>query len=151
MDFSKFDDAINVAQMKKDIAEAEKNGGNFAKVPNGNYVGKFEKLEVGATKDKRPMLTAQFKIKEGESKGRMLFFNRVLYGTKNDSNMIAGAVGFLRSLEPSEDLGPIEFNGYADFAELVLDIAEDIESLEYEIEYDEDAFNSISIVDVFEA
>ena len=96
------------------------------------------------------MLKGQFRIQEGEFEKSCLFYNRVLYGTKNDANMIASDVGFLKTLEPSEEVGPITFESYAAFADLVLDIAEDIQGLQYEIEYDPKAFNSISIKDVFE-
>ena len=151
MDFSKFDEQINVEQMKKDIAEAKENGGSFREVEKGNYTVKLESLELGATKDGRPMLKGMFRILEGDFKKSCLFYNRVLFGTKNDANMIAGAVGFLETLEPSEDVGPITFENYSQFADLVLDIAEDVsEELEYEVSYDPDAFQSISISEVFD-
>ena len=80
-----------------------------------------------------------------------VFYYSVIYGTKNDGNMIASAIGFLNSLEPSEDVGPIVFQSYSQFADLLLDVAEDCaDELEYKIKYDPDAFNSISIVEVFE-
>ena len=96
------------------------------------------------------MLKAQFRIQEGEHKKSCLFLNRVLYGTKNDANMIASAMGFLESLEPSEDVGDIVFDGYNDFAQLVMDVAEDVAELEFEVDYDPEAFNAISVKDVFE-
>lgn len=153
MDFSAFDKQVDLEQLKADAAEAEQNGGfgEFPEVPKGKYIGKIEKMEVGATKDNRPMLKVQFRITEGEYEKSCLFMNRVLYGTKNDAGMIGSAVGFLKSLEPSEEVGPIEFQSYSQFADLVLDVMEDIDGyLEYEIEYDEKAFNNISIKDVFE-
>lgn len=152
MDFSAFDKQINLDQLKKDTEEIKKNGGtgDFPEIPAGNYNAKVEKLELGATKDGRPMLRAMFRITEGDYKKHCLFFNRVLFGTKNDANMIAGAMTWLESLEPSEDVGPIVFDGYSDLAELVMDIAEDISDLEYDVEYDPDEFNSVSIVEAFE-
>lgn len=152
MDFSKFDEQVNLEQLKKDAEEIKKNGGTgeYPEIEEGTYHGKFEKLEVKETKDKRPMLSAMFRIIEGDHKKSCLFYNRVLFGTKNDANMIASACGWLESLEPSEDIGPVVFDGYANFAELVLDIAEDIADLEYDVEYDPDAWNTISIIDVFE-
>ena len=153
MDFSKFDKEVDLEQLKRDAAEAEENGGfgDFPEIEAGTYVGKIEKMEVGETKDHRPMLKVQFRITEGEHEKSCLFMNRVLYGTKNDANMIASAVGWLKTLEPSDDVGDIVFESYSQFAELVLDIMEDIdEVLEYEVDYDPDAFNNISITDVFE-
>lgn len=151
-DFSKFDKQIDLAQLRKEAEEIKKNGGTgeYPEIEPGTYRGKFEKLEVGTTKDGRPMLRAMFRITEGRHKKQCLFMNRVLFGTKNDANMIASAEGWLESLEPSEDVGDVIFKGYSEFADLVMDIAEDISELEYDVEYDPDAFNSITIEEVYE-
>lgn len=151
MDFSKFDEQVDLKKLKADTEEIEKNGGtgDYPEIEAGTYHGKVEKLEVGQTKDGRPMLKVQFRITEDPHKKSCLFMNRVLFGTKNDANMIASAIGWLKSLEPSEDI-VVAFESYSQFADLVLDIAEDIEVLEYDVAYDPDAFNSISIEDVFE-
>ena len=151
-DFSKFDEQIDLAQLRKEAEEIKKNGGTgeYPEIEEGIYRGKFEKLEVGTTKDGRPMLRAMFRITEGQHKKQCLFMNRVLYGTKNDANMIASAEGWLETLEPSEDVGEVIFLGYSEFADLVMDIAEDISELEYDVNYDPDAFNSITIEEVYE-
>ena len=74
--------------------------------------------------------------------------NRVLYGTKNDKNMIASAMGFLEKLDSGI---PVSFSTYKQFAQLVLDIAEAIDGkLEYVVDYDDTRFNSIIINEVFE-
>ena len=148
MDFSKFDEQINSEQLQKEITEAAENQGNYEETPDGTYVTKVEKLEVGTTKDGRPMLKARFRITEGDYKKKCLFYNRVIFGTKNDGNMIASAIGFLNSLDSGID---VVFETYSQFADLVLDIFEEIEStLEYEVEYEADAFQPISINEVFE-
>ena len=152
MDFSAFDKQVDVEQLKNDAAEIKKNGGtgDFPELPAGTYIIKLDKLELGSTKDNRPMMRGQFSIVEGEYKKRKIFVNRVVYGTKNDANMIANVLGFLESLAPSEDIGPFVFNGYAALADLIMDVAEDVADLTYEAEYDADAFNPISIKEVFE-
>lgn len=152
MDFSKFDKEIDTKELQKQVEEAEKNGGgDFPEIPKGKYMCRLEKMELGTTKDKRPMLTAMLRIIEGEHKKHCLFLNRPIYGTKNDANMIASAVGFLKKLEPSEDVGPVVFRNYSQFSDLVDDIMEDVDGeLEYQVEYDPDAFNSIRIKEVYE-
>ena len=151
MDFSKFDQTINLDQLKADADEIVKNGGTgeYPDIEEGEYTCKVDKLEIGATKDGRPMLKVQFRITKDPHKNCCLFMNRVLYGTKNDANMIASAVGWLKSLEPSEDINVV-FESYSQFNELVLDIAEDVAELEYVVAYDPNAFNNISIIDVLE-
>ena len=150
MDFSKFDENINMEGLKKDIQEAEKNGGNegYTEIPKGKYEVKFDNIEVKATKDERPMLSVQARILEGDFKKHCIFMNRVIYGTKNDANMIASAVGWLKKL--GTDLN-IEFEGYVHFADLVLDVMEAVDGkFEYLVDYDPKAFNTITILDVFE-
>lgn len=148
IDFSKFDEQVNKDELQKDIAAAAENNQQFEETPDGAYVCKVEKLELGQTKDGRPMLKAMFRITEGDCAKRCLFYNRPIFGTKNDANMIASAIGFLDKLDSGLD---IVFESYSQFAELVLDVFEEIEStLEYEVEYEAEAFNSISITDVFE-
>lgn len=150
MDFSKFDKEVNLEQLKADAAEAAENGlGDYPEVPDGTYVGKIETMELGETKDGRPMLKVMFRITEGEYEKSCLFMNRVVYGTKNDASMIGSVIGFLKTLD--SEVQPIVFEGYAQLADLVLDIMEDIDGvLEYEVEYKKDAFNNLSIKDVFE-
>lgn len=150
--WSKFNDQVDLKALNKEKEEIKKNGGTgeYPEIESGMYHGKFEKLEIKATKDGRPMLSAMFRITEGEHKKGCLFFNRVLYGTKNDANMIASAEGWLNALEPSDDIGAVIFENYDQFADLVLDVAEDIAELEYDVAYDPDAFNSIHVEDVYE-
>lgn len=152
MDFKKFDEQVDLKQLQKDAEEIKKNGGTgeYAEIEAGTYRGKFERLELGETKDGRPMLKAMFRITDDEHAKQCLFMNRVIFGTKNDANMIASTIGWLESLEPSEEVGPVIFESYTQFSELILDIAEDIAELEYDVTYDPDAFNNISIEDVFE-
>ena len=111
---------------------------------------KVETLEIKGTKadPNRPMLAVSFKILSGEYKNQRIFMNRVLYGTKNDKNMIASAMGFLDKLDSGV---PVSFTSYKQFAQLVLDIAEAIDGkLEYAVDYDDTRFNSVSIDEVFE-
>lgn len=153
MDLSKFDQQVDLEALKADAEEAKKNGGlgEYPDLEDGTYVVKVEKMEVGETKDGRPMFKAMFRIVEGEHEKHCIFMNRVIYGTKNDASMIASVVTFLENLEPSEDVGDIVFDSYSQFADLVLDVMEDIDgALEYEIEYKKDVFNNVSIKDVFE-
>lgn len=157
MDFSKFDKQVNLNQLKEDAKEAAANGGgDYPKIEDGTYVGKFERLELGETKDGRPMFKAMFRITEGEHERSCLFMNRVIYGTKNDGSMIGSVSGFLAKLEAVDvDGEPIDtsFDSYSQFAEMIMDVAEAVDDMgcEYEVEYKEDAFNNITITDIFDA
>lgn len=166
MDFTRFDQAINEADLAKQLEEAKNNApqGDGLETPAGNYVAKIEKMELGATKDGRPMFKVMLRVIEAgeaatdevieylshfKNKKPCLFMNRVLYGTKNDANMINSVIGWLEKLEAGIDL---EFKNYSQFSDLVLDIFEEVaDAVELDVEYDPEAFNSISILEVFDA
>ena len=165
MDFSKFDQQINKDEMAKQLAEAKENGaGESLETPAGRYAAKIEKMELGATKDGRPMFKVMLRVigaGEGakddvveylshfKNKKPCLFMNRVIYGTKNDANMIQSVIGWLEKLEPSVTL---EFKTYSQFADLILEVFEEVaDAVELEVDYDSNAFNSISIEEVFDA
>lgn len=165
MDFSKFDATVN-NETAKAIEEAKKNapqGGNLGDLPAGEYTVKIEKMELGATKDGRPMFKVQCRVIEAieddseaaeylshfKAKKPCMFMNRVIYGTKSDSNMIASVLGWLEKLET--EVQP-EFINYSQFADNVLDIFEEVaDAVELDVDYDPKAFNSISILEVFDA
>jgi hypothetical protein len=156
---------VNADELAKQLEEAKNNNqGEGLETPAGKYVAKVEKMEVGATKDGRPMFKVQLRVVEAgdeatdevieylshfKNKKPCLFMNRVLYGTKNDINMISSVIGWLQKLEPSV---PVEFTGdYNKFSDLVLDIFEEVaDAVELSVNYDPDAFNSISIEEVFD-
>lgn len=145
VDFSKIDEAVDLKGLQQDVEDSKN---NFSDVPKGTYIVSIEKMEIGETKDHRPMFKMQCKIKEGEYKNRNLFLNRVIYGTKNDGSMIQSVLTMLDKLQ-TQTLP--EFTGYNNFVTNVLDIFQEVQGkVELEIEYDADAFNSISIKEVFD-
>lgn len=163
MDFSKFDNAgIDL----KAIEEAKNNPpqGEGLETPAGNYVVRIEKMELGATKtDGRPMFRVQLRVVDAgenatdevkeylshfKAKKPCLFMNRVIYGTKNDANMIASVLGWLDKLG-TETVA--EFKNYTQFNECILDIFEEVaDAIELEVNYDSDKFNNIEILEVFD-
>ena len=156
--FDKFDNQVDMAEIERQRAAAAEN--NYEEVPAGKYVAKIEKMELGTTKvGDRPMFKVQMRLVAGDgpAAGAFLskypknkpcvFMNRVIYGTKNDGLMIAGVETWLNKIGFEE---PVVFRGYADFEQLVMDCAEACEGLEFLISYDPDAFNSITVEEVYE-
>ena len=79
--FDKWDEAIDIEGIKKDIAEAVANGGqgNYKEVPHGNYEVAVQQMELKASKKGDPMVSIWFKIvSDGEYKGSMIFYNQVI-------------------------------------------------------------------------
>lgn len=162
IDFSKFDKEVNKEQLEKDYKDAVENGGtgDYEEVPAGKYVVKIESMEIGGTKEKgEPIFKVMCRIVEDEEHDgkfvkNCIFFNRKIYGNRetdkwNDGKAIATVTGWLAKLET--ETVPT-FTSYSQFADLVLDIMEEVEEykLLLEVNYDKDKFNPISIVEVFE-
>ncbi len=150
IDFDKINRSVDLEGLRKDVENASANGtGDFPTVPAGKYEVALVSLEIkGTKKDNRPMLAASFKILSGEYKNQRLFMNRVIYGTKNDGNMIKSAVGWLNTLESGVD---VAFHDYKQFADVVMDVAEAVDGkIEFAVEYDDSQFNSIKIVEIFD-
>lgn len=151
IDFTAFDNKVNLDELQKEVAEADASA--FDDVPDGTYIVGFEKMEIKLTNAKdKLMFAVQCKIKEGEHKGRMIFFNRVISGNSSpkwtDGQAIKSVCTWLDKLE-TETLP--EFVNYADFAECVLDIFQEIQGkVEAEIEYAAKKFNPITIKEVFD-
>lgn len=144
---------VNEDELQKDIKEARKS--TFEDLPKGNYHVEMNKLEMKMSKTGKPMVSISMKVIDGEKKGRLMFMNRVIGGTKNDARMIAGIETWLSELEAEDDSGElidVHFRTYPQFADLVMDIAEALDDmgLQYEVEYDDMAFNSIEIVRVLD-
>lgn len=151
IDFTAFDNKVNLDELQKEVAEAD--ASTFDDVPDGTYIVGFEKMEIKLTnvKDKL-MFAVQCKIKEGEHKGRMIFFNRVISGNSSpkwtDGQAIKSVCTWLDKLET--ETVP-EFINYEDFAGCVLDIFQEIQGkVEAEIEYAAKKFNPITIKEVFD-
>ena len=152
IDFSAFDNKVNLSELQKEVQEAKDT--EYADVPDGTYVVSIEKMEIKLTNAKdKLMFAVQCKIKEGEQKGRMIFFNRVISGNKssekwNDGKAIKSVITWLEKLET--ETVP-EFFNYQDFADCVLDIFQEVkDAVEAEVEYKADTFNPISIKEVFD-
>ncbi|EQG03673.1 hypothetical protein BGU51_08560 [Clostridioides difficile] len=145
MDFSKFDKAIDVKGLKEDIKEASENSGKFKDVPHGTYEVEINKMELSESKKGDPMFVCWFKILEGEYKDSLIFMNQVV----KQGFQIHIVNEFLRSLETDIE---VEFESYSQYAQLIMDIAEEIDGeLEFAIEYGEKkGFNTFTIKDIFE-
>ena len=152
IDFSAFDNKVDLDALQKDVAEAKDT--EFQDVPDGKYIVGIEKMEIKLTKaGDKLMFAVQCKIKEGEQENRMIFFNRVISGNKvsetwNDGRAIKSVITWLEKLET--EVVP-EFINYADFADCVLDIFQEIQGkIEMEVDYKSSAFNPITILEVFD-
>ena len=154
IDFSAFDNKVDLAALQKEVEEAKDAG--FADVPDGKYIVSIEKMEIKLTKAQdKLMFAVQCKIKEGEQANRMIFFNRVISGNKvsenwNDGRAIKSVCTWVNELL-GEDETPVEFINYQDFADQILDVFQSIQNnIEVEVTYAASKFNPITINEVFD-
>lgn len=148
MDFSKFDKAVDLEGLKKDLKKVEENGGSgdYKEVPKGTYEVAINKLELTVSKKGDPMLSVWFKIISGEYTNSLIFMNQVI----TQPFQIHIAKEFLRSLDSGIE---VEFESYSQFDGLIMDIAEAIDGkLEYALNYGENnkGYNTFEITEVFE-
>ena len=148
MDFSKWNKAIDAEQMEKDLEEIKKNGGtNFPEIMPGEYVVKVEKMELKASSKGDPMLSIQFRILEGQFKKACIFFNQVVM----QPFQIYIANEFLNSLDTDVEAA---FHGnYEEYNNIILDIAEACDKLEFLLEYGTNSkgYHTYKIKEVYEA
>lgn len=154
-DWSKFDKQVDLEALQTDVEEVEKNGGgNFDELPDGQYEVEVEKMELKESSKGDPMLTIWFKVVDGEFENQRIFYNGVMQ-PQNDS-----AFGFqvhrnnemLRALWDCEK-DEVKFTGFKAYADLVLDIQEDIDGqFEYLIDKgtDKKGYTTLKIVEIFE-
>jgi hypothetical protein len=147
---------VNKDEIQKQINAAPE----FDDVPKGTYICDIEKMEVKETKDGKGLIFAvQMGITETidapkKQDKRKIFFNRKICGNKttekwNDGVAIKGVISWIEKILDEGDT--IAFENYSQFAEEVLDIYQDICSeIAVKINYDPDAFNSVTIVEVFD-
>lgn len=124
VDFNRWNEEFGGEEALKALKEAEANSGSYTELPEGTYVCKLEKLELGETKAGKPMVKGQFRITEGKHKKQCVFYNQVFTRGFPQHK----ALEFLRSLQIF-DKSEVDFDGdFADFSDLLLDMAEEAES-----------------------
>ena len=158
VDFSKFDKLVNQKELSEQIKNAD--DVSFDDVPRGTYVVDIEKMEIKPTKaGDKLMFAVQMGITETidapkKQDRRKVFFNRVILGNKttdkwNDGIAIKGVISWIKKLLDEDDT--IEFKSYSQFADEILDIYQDVcPNISVKIDYDPEAFNPISIVEVYD-
>ena len=144
--FEKWNESTDLKGVQDDIKDAQENNKEFEKVPHGEYEVKLDKLELKASKKGDPMVSAWFTILEGKYKKSKLFLNQVI--TQGFQIHIVNEL--LKSM--GTDLA-IEFVDYKQYADLLLDVAEecDANNLEFALKYEDNkGYDKFTITEVFE-
>ena len=144
--FEKWNSNVDLAGLQKDVKDTQDNKGEYEAVPHGEYEVKVDKIELKSSKKGDPMVSIWFTILEGKFKKSKLFLNQVV--TKGFQIHIVNEL--LKSMKT--DLN-IEFVDYKQYAELLLDVAEecDANNLEFALKYEDNkGYDKFTITEVFE-
>lgn len=155
-DWGKFDKKVDLEALAVDVQEVEENGGggDFEKVPDGQYEVAVEKMELTESKKGDPMLMIWFNIVDGEFEGQKIFYYKVMQ-PQNDKAwgyQVHQNNEMLRKLWDCNE-EDVKFTSFGEYADLVLDIHEDIDGqFEYLLskETDKNGFDQFKILEVFE-
>lgn len=176
INWKELDAKLNMDEINKNIATAKENTNGFEPLPDGYYFVKLENLELGETKDGRPMVKWQFRIVDSAGVADMddnnisgdnskaiaymsnykpakkpcIFMNRVVYGNRVTDRWNDGVAinGVLTWLQKLTNT-PHVFRGYAELANELEDILVNYEDFEILVKYEEKAFYPVSIMEVY--
>lgn len=146
IDFSKWNEDFGGEKALEDLKKAAQNTGDYSEVPDGEYFCHLDKLELGESKKGAPMIKAQFRILEGDHKKQCIFYNQVFTrGFPQHKGL-----EFLRSLNIF-DQDEVDFDGnFENFNDLLLDMAEESETLKFYIRKSKDGdFTRLDVLDAF--
>lgn len=144
--FEKWNSNVDLMGLQKDVKDAQDNKREYEEIPHGEYEVKVDKMELKSSKKGDPMVSIWFTILEGKYKKSKLFLNQVI--TQGFQIHIVNEL--LKSMKT--DL-VIEFVDYKQYAELLLDVAEECDSnnLEFAIKYEDNkGYDKFTITEVFE-
>lgn len=126
-DWGKFDKAVDMSEIKKDIEDAKSGGGDFPDIPDDTYEVSVKQMELKESRKGDPMLSIRFQIESGEFKGSLIFYNGVIQPSSQYIGLqIHRNNQMLRSLKVFED-DDVDFSGFNDYNDLIMDMAEEVE------------------------
>lgn len=144
--FDKWNKAVDLDGLKKDMETAKAENGEYVDVPVGEYEVKLVKAELKPSKKTQdPMVSLWFKVIAGDYKGQTIFMNQIV--TQGFQLNIVD--NLLRSMDTGVE---IEFVDYKQYADMLLDVAEACEGLEFALDYGENSkgFKTFEILQVFD-
>ncbi len=147
MDYKKFNKAVDLDGLKKDIEEAKDSTYEGGEIPSGKYEVGIEKLELSESKAGNVMVVAWFRILDGQHKNQIIFMNQVI----NQGFQIHIVNELLRSMETDVEIKFVEYEQYDSMlAKVLKDIVKN--KLEFALEYGENAkgYKTYKIIEVFE-
>lgn len=148
MDYEKFNNALNIEEIKAGIEEAKAKSKEFGEIPvNTNYDVEIESMELTESKSKgEPMVRIVFQIVDGQYSKSKIWMNQVI--TRGMQIHIMNE--FLRSLKTGVEVG---FEDYEQYGKMLEDIFDEIDgNFEYRLYYGENSsgYNTFRIKKIYQ-
>lgn len=153
--WEEFDNNIDTDALQKDVEESASGKGSYTKPESGEYEVSLDSMELTKAKSGNPMIKAVFVIKDGDFKGKKIYYNQTIhtgYGLKLHNDILRAMD--LDCVAEIEESGKKIFQTFAQYGQLMLDAAEEVEEakLTFSLKYTNggDSFDEFEITDVFE-
>lgn len=147
MDWNRFDEMANIAELKQDVEKASKgSSGEYEETPCGEYEVTVEKMELVESKLGDPMVRIWFKVASGSQQGAYIFMNQIV----KRGFQIHLVCELLRDMDIDTI---VDFEGYAKFAEMLEEVFKEVhDTKSFHLDYGENAkgFKTFAIKEVFE-
>lgn len=138
VDFSAFHEKLDQNEIDRLNKEYSQNGGGFQGLPSGRYRVVLDKMELRTTNWGTDQISINFKVTDGEKKGRLIFYNGT-FNKKVDSGYRATArlISDMTDNELSEReiLYKLTQEDHAEVGDYILDL---FQALKGAYEYDVD-------------
>lgn len=145
--FDKWNQEYNCEEIVKEI-ESQNSPKSFEEVPYGEYEVSVEKLELVESKKGQPMLSAWFKIVNGDFENSIIFYNQVI----TSAFQISKCNNLLRSLARDIPDCEIKFDNFSQYDTTITTLHDKIKGyFEYALVYKEGkkGFKEYEITEVF--
>ena len=133
------------AEQREQVQKAKEN--QYVEIPSGTYPVTVEKIEIGQSNWGTDQVNIQFKILDGEYKGKMIFYNGTFddhfaHGINSTGILIAK---LLDDPDRAAMVSAILNHGVDEASEFLLDVTEEIVGkLSYDLKYDVKESNKIN-------
>lgn len=124
--FDKFDSMYDVNALAAEVNDVNGNNEERVEVSDGSRIVTVEKLELVESKKGKPMVSAWFRIYEGEYQNQILFYNQVLTAGFTIKKSNEFLTGFSSGV-------PVEFKSFKQYGEMIAEIYAKVQGYQFQI------------------
>ncbi len=140
VDFSAFHEKLDQKEVECLNEEYSQSGGSFQELPSGKYHVVLDKMELRTTNWGTDQISINFKVTEGEKKGRLIFYNgtfnkKVDSGYRATAKLISDMTG--REVSELDVLHNLTLEDHTEVGNYILDLFQVLKgNFEYEVDWE---------------